>query len=285
MSKYHKIKWQDADLKELNRVVRNYNAKVKRLKNKYPEEYKNALPQFYDSKTDSFSDKVSVRQLKEIINTRQDLKRELNMLRRFSKKGAETLVDAPENKYNLKITKWQRTEMKRKVAIINRKRKKRLEELQSLEMKSRGESLGYTRGEFGMGKLEEVSLSPTNAFTPSMSRTSLNWKWRSVMSESQSDYFNKRDYLLRDNYLKGIKENYDYENVKDIIEHIEKMDIKEFLNVFNQEDSAFEIASPDGQLDLKYEEYQSYETALRSTWLPNKSTRVTSKTKKKTKKK
>ena len=86
MSKYHKIRWQDNDLKELQRVVRNYNAKVTRLKKKEPELYKNTLPQFYDERTDSFTDKISVRQLKEIINTRQDLKRELNMLRRFSKK-------------------------------------------------------------------------------------------------------------------------------------------------------------------------------------------------------
>lgn len=270
MSKYHKIRWQDNDLKELQRVVRNYNAKVTRLKKKDPIGYKHTLPQFYDKRTDSFNDKISVRQLKEIINTRQDLKRELNMLRRFSKKGAETLVDAPENKYNLKITKWQRTEMNRKAVIINRRRERRLTDLLQTELMSRGEPLGYTMAQARMGTTEEKSLQPTKAFTPSMGRTGLNWKWRNLMSESQSDYFTKRDYQLRDNYIKGIKENYNYENVKDIIDTIEKMDIKDFLRIFNEEGGTFEIASPDGQLDLKNEEYQSYENALRSTWKPNK---------------
>ena len=270
MSKYHKIRWQNEDLKELQRVVRNYNAKVTRLKKKHPDVYKSTLPQFYDKKTDTFSDKISVRQLKEIINTRQDLKRELNMLRRFSKKGAESLVIAPDNKNNLKITKWQRTEMNRKVAIVNRRRERRLTDLLQTELMSRGEPLGYTRAEIRMGSTEENSLKPAKAFTPSMGRTALSYKWHNLMSESQSDYFTKRDYQLRDNYIKGIKENYNYENVKDIIDLIEKMDIKDFLNTFYQQDSAFEIASPNGRLDLKHEEYKSYENALRSTWMPNK---------------
>ena len=270
MSKYHKIRWQDNDLKELQRVVRNYNAKVTRLKKKEPELYKNTLPQFYDKRSDSFTDKISVRQLKEIINTRQDLKRELNMLRRFSKKGAETLVIAPDNKNNLKITKWQRTEMNRKVAIVNRRRQRRLTDLLQTELMSRGESLGYTRGQARMGTTEENSLKPAKAFTPGMGRTALSYKWHNLFTESQSDYFTKRDYALRDNYIKGIKENYNYNDVKDIIELIEKMDIKDFLNTFYQQDSAFEIASPDGRLDLKHEEYRSYENALRSTWMPNK---------------
>ena len=72
------------------------------------------------------------------------------------------------------------------------------------------------------------------------------------------------------NVIKGIKENYDYERVKDIIKNIEKMDMKEFLAIFTAEGSSFEIISPDGKLDLKQDEYLAYENALRSTWLPKK---------------
>lgn len=256
MSKQPRIKWRESDSQELNRAVKNFNAKLSRLEKKNPQ-MKNVLPE-----------RVSVAQMKELINTRQDLKREINALKRFSKRGAEEIVSVPDTDYNLKITKWQKTEMNRRIAIINRRRAKRLEDIENMEMSSRGEGLGYTRGQFGMGKQEAAELRPMNAFTRRMSQSDLKWKWKAIKSESQSDYFTKRDYAVRENYIKGIKENYNYEDVKDIIEKIEKMDIKEFFKVFNSEGGTFEIASPDGRLNQKYAEYKGYETALRSTWVP-----------------
>lgn len=258
MSKYHKIRWSDSDSKELARVVRNFNAKVNRLGKQNPQ-IKNVLPE-----------KVSVAQLKELINTRQDLKRELNALKRFSRRGAEKIVEIPYTDYNLKITKWQKAEMNRRVAIINKRRERRLAEISNIEMTDRGKPLGYTRGQLGMGKQTELSLRPMNAFTKSMSQTDLKYKWKAIRTESQSDYFTKRDYDLRDNYLQGIKENYNWEDVKDIYDHIEKMDIKDFLKTFEEEGGTFEIASPDGRIDTKAQEYKGYESALRSTWLPER---------------
>lgn len=79
MSRRHNIKWQKSDSQDLSKAVKNFNAKISRLEKKNPE-LKNALPE-----------KVSVRQLKELINTRQDLKREINSLKRFSKKVLKKL--------------------------------------------------------------------------------------------------------------------------------------------------------------------------------------------------
>ena len=97
MSKQYKIKWSKQDIEELNKVVKNFNAKITRLNKKNPENA-NIHPE-----------KVSTADLKKLIETRQDLKRELNALRRFSKRGAELIVDAPDTQYNVKITKWQLT--------------------------------------------------------------------------------------------------------------------------------------------------------------------------------
>ena len=96
MSRKYNIRWSEADEAELKRVVKNFNAKLTRLANKDPQN-KNALPE-----------RVSAAQLRDLIETRQDLNRELNALRRFSERGAEELVDVPDNDYNLKITKWQK---------------------------------------------------------------------------------------------------------------------------------------------------------------------------------
>ena len=253
MSKYHKIRWQDADNRELKRVVRNYNAKINRLARKNPE-IKNILPE-----------KVQVRQLKELINTRQDLKRELNSLKRFSKKGSERIVEIPNTDDNLKITKWQMQEMNRRVAVINRRREKRLKLIETTEVESRGEKTGYTRGQIGMGKVERNALLPMNAFYPSMDSTGLKKKWDTILRHSQTDYFDKRDYQLRENFIQGLVENYRIADIEDVIERIRNMDIKDFLQEFYKDPEAFEWAYPPTE-----EEYQGYVSVLKSTWNPER---------------
>lgn len=248
MSKYHKIRWTEQDTKEINRVVKNFNSKINRLAKQNPS-IASILPE-----------RVSGKQLKEIINTRQDLKRELNALKRFSKRGSEEIVNVPNSEYDLKITSWQRTEMNRRIGIINRRRKSRLEQLENVEMTSRGESLGYTRGQLGMGKAEVVALQPMTAFYRTMGYKDIKKRWESILHQSQSDYFTKRDYQVRDNYIIGLKQNYNEEDIKDIIDKIEHMDIKDFLNTFNQEGGTFEFLYPNSEMESEYI------NSLRTTW-------------------
>lgn len=268
MPKYHRINWRDSDLQELSKAVNNFNRKITRLSKKYPQ-IKNVLPE-----------KITVAQYKELINTRQDLNREINALKRFTDRKNEIkllddgtfkgIEEVPGTDYNVKVTTWQRKEINRKVGIINRKRKQRLKEIQETPMKSRGQELGYTRGQFGMGTIEENALKPIKGFTQRMEQYNVKERWKTLLSQSQSDYFTKKDFLLRENYIKGIKTHYDYESVKDIIAKIEGMDIKEFLNVFNEEGATFEIPSPPFDIqeqEIKYEEYLSWENALRSIWM------------------
>jgi hypothetical protein len=243
LSKQYKIRWSKSDNKELARVVRNFNAKVKRLAenpqrlrnetinelNITNETIKNALPEM-----------TSVKQLKSLINTRQDLKRELNTLKRFTEKGSEELTIVPDTKYNVIVTKWQRKEMGIRTAVINKRRKTRLEKLQRTKMTSRGQELGYTLDQIGMGRIEEVSLQPFNAFTRGMQQRDIKYKWGHIMKESQSDYFDKQDYQVKENFLKGLRWNFDFNDVKELIEHIEKMPIDEFLKKFYQEGGTFE---------------------------------------------
>ncbi len=249
MSKYHKINWRESDRAELNRVVKNFNAKINRLAKKNPE-IANVLPE-----------KIVISELKELINTRQDLHRELNALKRFSRRGSEQIVVVENNDYNLQTTKWQKTEMNRRVGIINRRRKSRLEELANLEMTSRGESLGYVRGAIGMGKATEVSLSPMNAFTRRMSQRDLKMKWKAILRESQTDYFTQKDFRLRNNYIKALEQNFNVNDIQDIINTINQMDIKDFLQRFEEEGGTLELAYPPNR-----EQYEGYVNALRSTW-------------------
>lgn len=256
MSKQYKIKWSEQDVEELNRVVKNYNSKITRLVKKNPEN-ENILPE-----------KVSASQLKELIQTRQDLKRELNSLKRFSKRGAEMIVDVPDTEYNVKITKWQMTEMNRRVGIINRRRKTRLKEIQETELYSGGKSLGYTQGQLGMQPAELNALQPMNAFISTMSQRDINKRWKSIQKQSHDEYFNLKDEQCRQNFLNSIRDNYEVmgfqgvpPEIMEVIDKIKSMDLKEFISKFRQNGSTFELNYPDK------EKYYEYVNQLRADWL------------------
>lgn len=260
MSKYHKIRWTQADNQELARIVKNFNAKIDRLNKKDPLKMLNDLPEELRVNKNALPEKVTVRQMKELIHTRQDLKRELNTLKRFSKKGAEEIVLVPDTDYNLQVTKWQKKEMNRRVGIVNRKRKERLEKIRETSVKGHD----FTLGQLGMGKQAENELQPTKSFYRTMSQTDLKWKWKSLRAEAQSSYFTEKDFRVRDNYIKGLRDNYAEKDIEDIIKVIENMDIGEFLDNFLSVDlNTFEWASgPPNQ-----EQYESYVKKLKGEWL------------------
>ena len=254
MPRKYNIRWGDADEAELKRVVKNFNAKITRLEKKDPDN-KNALPE-----------KVSAAQLRDLIETRQDLNRELNALRRFSERGAEELVEVPNNDYNLKITKWQKKEMTRREVIVNQKRKRQLERVADIDMTSRGKSLGYKKGEIGMGKAERIALEPVKAFTPSQNRRDLNKRFKQLRKESISTYWDKRNEIMRTNYIAEIERNFPEALVKDVTEKIRNMDFDEFRKVFEAEDQGkFQFNYP-----LNKEDQEKYATALQSIWIPKK---------------
>lgn len=252
MSKQYNIRWKQSDSEELNRAVRNFNAKIDRLAKKNPKE-KEALPE-----------RASVRELKKIIVSRNDLNRELRALRAFSKKGAEELVDVPGSDYNLKITKWQKTQMLRRATQISKVRDKVRQEIADLDMTRAGKSLGYSRGDFGMGKASELSLRPVKAFTPKMTRTDLKKKYKGLQKESQSTYWAKRDELLRDNIKKAIRDNFREEDIEEVLEAIDKMSPNQLRKIFEAEGGNMEFAYPPDE-----EQYQAYLSELKATWTPN----------------
>ena len=251
MSKQYNIRWSENDIKELNRSVKNFNAKVKRLETKY-------------AGTDVIlPEKMSVKELKEIVTTRRDLQRELKSLQRFTDRGSEKVVDIPNTNNNIKMTKWQREEMTKRAKLINDKRYYRRQKLESQELSHQGESLGYTRGDIGMGKIESNQLKPTKAFTKSMDKYSTAEKMKHLLRESQSDYWRKRDILMRENFIQALEENFNPNDIKDVIAEIRNMDINKFKEKLLSDPEDFNTAYPPDE-----EQYQGYLTKLKSTWMP-----------------
>ena len=264
MSKQYNIKWREQDEKELRRVVRNFNDKLRRLVKENPEN-QNILPQFWNEQTQEFESRVTIKNLKELIQTRADYNRQLNMLRRFSRRGAEEIIEAPTNEYGARTTKWQKYEMARMAQIVNRRRKERLENLENVKMLDSYGELGYTLGQrFGMGLASRNSLNPIKTFTASQTQADIKQKVRALMRESASNYAKDRDLMLKENFINELRKNYNEADISDVIERIRSMDDDLFVLKFEARGDKFELAYPP---DRGSEEYNNYVSELKGYWL------------------
>lgn len=262
MSQQYNIKWREQDEKELRRVVRNFNDKLRRL-NKLNPENTHILPQFYNESTEQFESRLTMKMVRELIQTRSDFNRTVNMLKRFSKRGAEEIIDAPENLYESKTTKWQRTEMNRLAGIVNRKRKDRLEMLNTVEMVNEQGLLGYTLGQrFGMGLASKNNLKPTKAFTSSQSQTDIKYKARTLLNQARAKYQTDRDAMLKENFIRTLLENYKAGDIQDVISKIRSMPSDAFVLKFEAKGDSFEFAYPPDK-----QQYQYYLSQLKGYWL------------------
>lgn len=264
MSKQYNIKWREQDEKELRRVVRNFNDKLRRLVKENPEN-QNILPQFWNEQTQQFESRITAKNLKELIQTRADYNRQLNMLRRFGRRGAEEIIEAPTNEYGARTTKWQKSEMARMAQIVNRRRRERLENLENVKMLDSYGELGYTLGQrFGMGLASRNSLNPIKTFTRSQTQADLKQKVRALMRESASNYAKDRDLMLKENFINELRKNYNEADISDVIERIRSMDDDLFVLKFEARGDKFELAYPP---DRGSEEYNNYVSELKGYWL------------------
>jgi len=274
MDKQYNIRWKKSDEEELKRVIRNYNAKINRLAKKNPA-MKNALPEKILSR--------DYNELKNMIVTRKDFNRELNALKRFSNKGSEDMLiilddgrtvnkdvyernpDRYSTTYATPVTRWEKNEINRRVAIINQKRAVEKEKIENIEQLYKGQKLGYKKGDVGMGNNLINALKPINGISRGMNTKDIKAKMRDVRRQSMSGYFDKRTALMRENYIKGLQDHYSDTDIKDVVEHINELSDEEFLNTFYAEKNAsFEIASP--KKANKHIERENL-SALRYAWL------------------
>ena len=166
--------------------------------------------------------------------------------------------------YGAKTTKWQEQEQKRLVQTINRRRKARLDTLNAIEVMNASGKLGYTLGQmFGMGLAEQNKLKPTQAFTRGQSQKDIKWKWRALQREAKDTYYNERDEMLKNNYIKTILENFDKDDVIGIIEEIRSMSSDEFYLKFEAKGDTFEWAYPPKKGTPEYDDYVK---ELRGYW-------------------
>ena len=272
MSRQSNIKWRIQDERELAQVARDFNRKLSRLIDANPNNV-NIYPQFYNPATQQLESEVSISNLKELITTRADYNRYVNMLKRFLKDGAETIVDAPGNDYGTKTTKWHIQEMNRLKGNVNRKKEARLEEFKDIEMASSEGSLGYSLGDrFGMGLASRNQLSPTRAFTPSQSQADINFKLSSLIKQSKTTYYSDKAQILKNNYVRELERNFNRKDVAKVIDVINKMDNELFVLKFEAHGDKLELVYPP---ERGTPEYQANVDELVGYWISSNPIQLT----------
>ena len=143
MPKSSKIRWRERDTQQLAKKVKNFNAKLTRLAKKNPA-LKEILP-----------DRVSMKDLRGDITNRQEYNRVIKALSAFTEKGAEEVVTG---KSGVTTTKWQLQQVRKAVALENRRRKKQADVLKTAPVMIGGKVYTNVRRMAGMQALQPLQV-------------------------------------------------------------------------------------------------------------------------------
>ena len=218
------IRYNKVTNDNISKVVRNYNAKITRLSKVNPYL--------------SLPNKTSVKNIKNQVNNRQDLKRVLNSLKRFSKRGAENNILLPSGEM---ISAYELSELKRESARIQRNLTLRINKLAKVKPKVAGVEQDYTYAEMGDMRLNNM-IAKRNALRNKTRELSQgNIKEFSRFLEKTKNKQNYQINIFKNNYLdkmlfaEGYMIGYDMEKINKIKEKLSTLSNKDFLRVFDEE--------------------------------------------------
>lgn len=204
MQKRYNIKWRDTDEKELAKAVRKFNAKRTRLLKQVPD-----LEEFLPPK-------ASTKEIRKSVQSRRDLKNELNSLERFMRKGAEKPIVTKEG---IKTTVYEKKEISIKVRAINQRR--------ATELKKAAPST--EKGT--MGTVRENNLKPKQYDIDKIKKS--DWKKfvESVEKQSKDSYASDRYDRYKENFIKGL-ENAFGEKGSELIEIAKQIDAETLTQMY-----------------------------------------------------
>jgi hypothetical protein len=183
MSRQYKIRWDDRTQRETQRIVRNYNRRVQLVINKNPKMLEFLPP------------KISVKEIKSRVVTRQDLNRELNRLERFRSDKLELVPVG-----NIFVTQYEKREMEIARRNVNIKRAYK-----------RKQNFGVRTYDnlYRQADEEKASLIPHTAKLDYFkSRKEWDKRFQSFDLQLRGDYYSNKIQAYSENYRQAIINNF-----------------------------------------------------------------------------
>lgn len=231
---------------EINRTIKNFNQKIARLEKQERE----LLPS-----------KISKKELKESVYTRQELQRRLKELQRFSKRGAEDVI---ETKGGVKLTKYELENLKKDKARIKQKISREKNRLEKTKPKVFGKEQSATFSQ--MGDSEYLNLiaryKTINKDIENLNIEEIK-RYKKIINKTKTNK-SYNEYIFRENFFEmfNILGYYAYDNEKiDIInEKLKKLTPSKLLKLITEEKSMKAILTYYGtiindDINIDYENY------------------------------
>lgn len=203
MSGRSKIRWKQSDDAELNRLIKNFNAKLTRLSKSRPED----MPYM--------PDRVSKKELMKNIETRADLNTIKRRLANFTKRGSEEIITS---KRGAKATKYDVHEFNVNQRRENKRREERKKELDKKEVTITGKGTGVTRAQ--MREEKQIELLPSKKNFQNMSQG--DWEKSSKLFDKLilDSYSTRQKEEMLQNYIKGLVREGFSEDVINVVQHV-----------------------------------------------------------------
>ena len=209
---------------EINRTIRNFNQKITRLEKQERE----MLPT-----------KISKKDIKSEVYTRNELQRRLKELQRFSTRGAEEVITT---KSGVRLTKYELENIKRESARVKRNITREINRMKMNKPKVFGKVQSSTFSE--MGDIDYLNLIARRKalekdITKLQSKELERYKKLVEKTGRNQQYMNS---IFKENYFEMLTDlgyyfNYDNEKLSKLKEKLMKLKPNDFLKLFKEDKS------------------------------------------------
>lgn len=210
---------------EINKVINNYNAKIRRIE-KYADSYNYQLP-----------NKMTKKILKQNAYTRTELRRKLNELKRYSQRGIENSI---QTKGGYVISRYEFENLKREKARVQRNISREITRLETEKARVYGKEQVYTFAQMGDSRYLNFLARKENIQKKidTLSKEDFENYRKFVYSTGRNiEYENS---LFRENYEKMLFDlayytKYPEEKIEELKKKIDKLPNKKFYKLFHTE--------------------------------------------------
>lgn len=214
---------------EIRRAVNNFNAKIRRLEK-------------MESNNVVIPEKIKVSDFKKGYDSRRDLRRQLNYLKMFSKRGAEEKIVTTGG---FETSKYQVAVVKRESARVKRNLTRQI----NMYMKITPSVFGVKQ-EVNKGQMEDTKLTNLKSKREALNKNLLdlnaeqyNRYLELLNNQRQSSY---KDRIFKENYLEmllstGYISGYDTEKINEMASQLMNLDVNNFTRLFDTESAVKNI--------------------------------------------
>lgn len=210
---------------EINRAVRNFNAKISRLKK-------------LDNENIIIPEKIKVSDFKQGYDSRRDLRRQLNYLKMFSKRGVEEKIVTSGG---YETSRYQVAVVKRESARVKRNLTRQINLYMKITPSVFGVKQDVTKAQMEDTKLTNLKSKreALNKNLLDLNKEQYNRYLELLNNQSQSSY---KDRIFKENYIEmllstGYMSGYDVEKINEMASQLMALDVNDFIRLFDTESS------------------------------------------------